>query len=176
MFYFLVGCFLCDLIPNKDVITSLNQLCLEIPNGLVCYNGYLPGAVAVYVCNKDYILHGDSTRECDQDGLWSGQVPQCQFYLNSTNTPTILGTYTLPLVMPLGCEWFPGSLPSACICIFFNAMCCVLQCPDQNLFVVVIFTLYTTQVLRVEIVMIYQFQQLPLYSSPLPLPCVSLAV
>ena len=95
VFYFLAGCFLCDLIPNKDVITPLNQLCLEIPNGLVCYNGHLPGAVAVYVCNKDYILYGDSTRECGQDGLWSGQVPQCQFHLNSTSTPTILGTYTL---------------------------------------------------------------------------------
>ena len=81
------------LVPNKTETTSLNQLCLEIPNGLVCYNGYLPGAVAVYVCNKDYILHGDSTRECGQDGLWSGQVPQCQVYLNSTSTPTILGTY-----------------------------------------------------------------------------------
>ena len=102
VFYFLVGCFLCDLIPNKDVIISLNQLCLEIPNGLVCYNGHLPGAVAVYVCNKEYILHGDSTRECGQDGLWSGQVAQCQFYLNTTSTPTILGTYTLPLVIPLG--------------------------------------------------------------------------
>ena len=48
----------------------------------------------MYVCNKDYILHGDSTRECGQDGLWSGQVPQCQFHLNSTSTPTMLGTFT----------------------------------------------------------------------------------
>lgn len=71
-------------------MTSVNpQLCLELPNGLVCYNGHLPGAIAVYICNKDYILHGDSTRECGQNGLWSGQVPQC--LINSTSSPTILG-------------------------------------------------------------------------------------
>ena len=83
-----------DLILAEESILFLNDLCLELPNGLVCYNGHLPGSSAVYICREDHSLqHGDGSRVCEESGEWSGEVPVC-LPLTGYNTTdaTITGT------------------------------------------------------------------------------------
>lgn len=92
-----------DLIPKRKNIAFVNPLCLEVPNGVVCYSGLLPGAVAVYVCRDHSTLHGVSSRVCESSGVWSGEVPLCEPHMlnNSltnitkpsvSNSPTITTT------------------------------------------------------------------------------------
>lgn len=35
------------------------------------------GSMVVYMCNFGYALEGDSSRECQNNQQWSGQLPQC---------------------------------------------------------------------------------------------------
>ena len=35
------------------------------------------GAEATYACNMGYVLEGNSTRTCDDNGTWTGSVPEC---------------------------------------------------------------------------------------------------
>ncbi|XP_014245415.1 CUB and sushi domain-containing protein 3 [Cimex lectularius] len=37
------------------------------------------GAEAVYTCDKNYTLVGESKRQCGDSGVWTGQQPQCLF-------------------------------------------------------------------------------------------------
>ena len=93
------GCFLKDLIPEGDEVVHINELCLDLPqDGIVCYNGLSPGAIAVYMCsNEDYnsILKGNISRICMEDGEWSGgELPECvainnHTYSNVTNDTVI---------------------------------------------------------------------------------------
>ena len=75
-----------DLIPNGNNISFINPLCLEVPYGVVCYSGLLPGAVAVYVCKEDSILRGVISRVCGSSGVWSGQVPLCEQHMLNIST------------------------------------------------------------------------------------------
>ena len=44
----------------------------------VTSNTTVPGGFsATYFCNVGYNLMGDSTRECQDDGSWSGSAPVC---------------------------------------------------------------------------------------------------
>lgn len=57
---------------------------VEIPNGVVCYDGSSTGAEAVYFCNDGYRLEGERRRVCQSDGLWNGSVLTCDII---TSTP-----------------------------------------------------------------------------------------
>ena len=59
----------CDVLPNPT-------------NGLVTITrlgspGILPGSQAVYTCNGGYEINGNSIRDCQSDGTWSGSEPTC---------------------------------------------------------------------------------------------------
>lgn len=48
------------------------------PNGNVNQKGNRPGDRATYSCNTNYILSGDRTRTCQNDGSWSVEAPTCE--------------------------------------------------------------------------------------------------
>ena len=51
----------------------------DAPNGSVDHTaGTSLGQTAIYSCNTDYNLVGDSTRTCQATGNWSGSAPTCQ--------------------------------------------------------------------------------------------------
>ena len=51
---------------------------LEDPeNGVVVTTGETPGSSASYDCNLGYRIQGDTTRTCQQSGLWTGVAPTC---------------------------------------------------------------------------------------------------
>ena len=78
-----------DLIPEGYAIVPLGPECVELPHGMVCYSGLLPGGTAVYTCREEYTLHGNDSRMCGVDSVWSGAVPQCDTDTNTTVTTTI---------------------------------------------------------------------------------------
>ena len=52
----------------------------KLPNGKVSHTGRTTfGETATYSCDRDYSLVGDSTRMCQDNGLWSGSAPTCQY-------------------------------------------------------------------------------------------------
>ena len=50
-----------------------------VANGMVdTSQGGLVGAIATYTCNPSYMLVGMSTRQCQDNGAWSGEAPTCE--------------------------------------------------------------------------------------------------
>ena len=97
---------------------------VEIPNGVVCYDGSSTGAEAVYFCNDGYQLEGERRRVCQSDGLWNGSVPTCDI-IASTLPPSMLyivQPYFQAFVLsPQLCCWgylasFPGLPVLTSIC------------------------------------------------------------
>ena len=54
-----------------------------IDNGVVSWTGLAPGDVATYTCDPGFILVGDPTRMCTNNGTWSGEEPRCECKLLS---------------------------------------------------------------------------------------------
>ena len=50
----------------------------DIDNGMVEVSGLSPGGVATYTCDPGFILVGDPTRICRDNGTWSGEEPTCE--------------------------------------------------------------------------------------------------
>ena len=50
----------------------------EPKNGRARYSTTMIGDEAIYICDENYELKGDSTRRCQRNGLWSGSVPVCE--------------------------------------------------------------------------------------------------
>ena len=50
----------------------------DIDNGVVDWSGLSPGGVATYTCDPGFILVGEPTRICRDDGTWSGEEPTCE--------------------------------------------------------------------------------------------------
>ena len=50
----------------------------DIDNGVVSWSGLSPGGVATYTCDPGFILVGDATRICRDDGAWSDEEPTCE--------------------------------------------------------------------------------------------------
>ena len=46
-------------------------------NGNLVLSGNTVGETASYTCNTGFILEGDSTLTCGEDGQWSGSPPVC---------------------------------------------------------------------------------------------------
>ena len=50
----------------------------DIPNGAVDTSGGTNyKCTAVYTCDTGYVLDGNITRTCQEDGMWSGSEPTC---------------------------------------------------------------------------------------------------
>ena len=55
--------------------------CGSLPNpgnGGVSLSGTVFGSVATYNCNDGFTLEGETTRQCESSGLWSGTPPTCK--------------------------------------------------------------------------------------------------
>ena len=66
----------CILLLHNIVI-----MCPPLPdndNGVVDWSGLSPGGVATYTCDPGFILVGDPTRICRDNGTWSGEEPTCE--------------------------------------------------------------------------------------------------
>ena len=66
---------------NLTNITILNDDCETLsdpPYGQVILSGTTNGSMAMYVCDSRFVLTGDATRVCQDDGYWSGEEPVCQ--------------------------------------------------------------------------------------------------
>jgi hypothetical protein len=50
---------------------------LDPDNGRVIFNDRSEGSLAVYECESGYVLSGESSRECGDDGRWRGEPAQC---------------------------------------------------------------------------------------------------
>ena len=55
----------------------------DIDNGVVDWSGLSPGGVATYTCDPGFILVGEPTRICRDDGTWSDEEPTCECKLLS---------------------------------------------------------------------------------------------
>ena len=51
----------------------------EVAHGFITLSqGTAVGSVATYSCERQYVLDGISTRECEMNNEWSGQPPTCR--------------------------------------------------------------------------------------------------
>ena len=46
-------------------------------NGFVMWTGLTSGSFAVYICNIGFMMTGERIRTCMDNGMWSGQEPNC---------------------------------------------------------------------------------------------------
>ena len=67
-------CFISTEVLCEDPL-SVKDGFIEVTN----FKGqYVYGSVATYHCNPGYILWGNASRLCAQDGAWTGTQPQCK--------------------------------------------------------------------------------------------------
>ncbi|XP_076313071.1 complement component receptor 1-like protein isoform X2 [Tachypleus tridentatus] len=80
-----VTCQLLDNVQNGSVLmTKLKQ------------HHPVQGSIAFYSCKTGYVLHGNATRVCQDDGGWSGEDPECHPIHCATPLPQLPGgKYTL---------------------------------------------------------------------------------
>ena len=64
-------CYLYNAVVMCDTLSSPS-------NGSVFQTGTTFGETANYTCNPGFKLMGESTRICQDTGLWSGIAPTCQ--------------------------------------------------------------------------------------------------
>ena len=56
----------------------------EPENGEVSLTGTTLGSKATYSCDDGYVLEGESRRDCQSNGKWSGKAPTCERMLHLT--------------------------------------------------------------------------------------------
>lgn len=60
------------------LITAITCPNLNAPiNGQIYVTGIIPGSRAEYQCNNNYILEGVTSRQCQTNGQWTNQIPEC---------------------------------------------------------------------------------------------------
>ena len=72
----IIRCFSIHMVLSPIVVD-----CGGLPapmDGTVKLTGTHFGDKASYFCNPGFILEGDSTRECETSGEWSGAEPVCK--------------------------------------------------------------------------------------------------
>ena len=47
-------------------------------DGQIVLGNTTAGNVAVYLCDSEFVIHGDESRVCGADGFWSGGEPTCE--------------------------------------------------------------------------------------------------
>ena len=47
-------------------------------NGQVFFSSTVEGSVATYSCDSGFVINGEVTRTCGEDGTWSGEAPTCE--------------------------------------------------------------------------------------------------
>ena len=52
----------------------------NITNGVVMQSGIMVGSTATYACAPEFMLIGNDTRQCQDDGMWSGEKPSCLIF------------------------------------------------------------------------------------------------
>lgn len=62
-----------------NVVINCGNLVAPV-NGNVTFSTTF-GSVAVYSCNAQHVLVGQSQRRCQSNGQWSGTAPECQSML-----------------------------------------------------------------------------------------------
>ena len=71
-----------NIIPLYYIVhAEVVRDCIPLTNpvrGQVLFTGTSPGSTARYVSFDGYKLVGDSTRECQNDGTWTGSEPRCE--------------------------------------------------------------------------------------------------
>lgn len=56
-----------------------------IYQGSVSYTGLKPGSKATYRCQKGCTLRGNASLNCNNHGMWSGEVPSCRVTFTTKN-------------------------------------------------------------------------------------------
>ena len=87
MKYFIVSCDMVDFSSACPVLT-------DPENGDVDISGFFPGAEATYECDNGYILVGVDTRNCGENGQWSGDKPSCEIGKNRCLVLNHMTAYT----------------------------------------------------------------------------------
>ena len=64
--------FTCFVFPVVDC-----NILSGIVNGRVTYSETVFRSSATYSCDPGFLLIGDNTRVCQEDGQWSGDEPVC---------------------------------------------------------------------------------------------------
>ena len=50
---------------------------------VILLNGTTFGSEASYYCESNFVLKGNHSRVCQENGSWSGAVPECKLILNA---------------------------------------------------------------------------------------------
>ena len=59
---------------------------MSLRNGIRIGTDLSEGSTVYFECNDGYVLQGDMSRMCRNDGKWTGENPTCGEY--NYNTPT----------------------------------------------------------------------------------------
>ena len=76
----------CVLVP---LFLAIVVDCMELSpfeNGNIILSNTTYLSMAMYECNKDFLLLGEASRVCTDSGMWSGEEPTCQGMLNYART------------------------------------------------------------------------------------------
>ena len=65
------------------------------PMGWIIGRSYLYGDQVKYKCHPGYRLIGNTTRECQADGTWSGVTPSCQGKISMQDLKVYLFVHSL---------------------------------------------------------------------------------
>ena len=66
------------IMPNFVILATCEDL-IDPANGAVSIDNpsRVAGSSATYICNANFLLSGNSQRDCQTNGMWSGAAPVC---------------------------------------------------------------------------------------------------
>lgn len=73
------------------------------PNGIVSFlAGTSYGQTATYTCNRGYTMSGSPSRQCAEDGVWTGSAPVCEEILCGSLKSPVNGKIVLSRGLSIG--------------------------------------------------------------------------